>query len=725
MLHNNNQEIIKKLSRRSFKINKIRNFVTVLAIVLTTVFFTSLFTVGYSMLEAFNSFKMMEYGTDKHVQLQDITEKQIEIIKNNESIDKDSIGIVKNIESLKNPELSTQTVNLAVYDEQSVEGSVNVEMVEGSLPKNKDEIVMPIEVLDMLKIPHKIGANVKIELPQVKDGGLTGKKQSFTFKLSGYFKYKTATAMPLHDIYTSDAFYNEYKKTNEIGATCVTFNFISDKNLQEQFDKLLNELQPYHGKASITPVYLDSQVTNVQEVIKNALPIVLIMVLILLSGYLLIYNIFYISVVKDIKHYGLLKTIGTSPTQIKKLIINQANRLCLIAIPIGLLLGFGLGVVFVPMVGSFMDGLNRSSFEYFNPVIFIGATIFSYMTVRVSCKKPAKIASNVSPIDAVRYSDRSSNSKRKFKKGRSGSKIHKMAFLNMFRNKRKAFLVLVSMSLSCMIFLAVSTIISSSDPKRAADGMMLGDIEIHHGYANFAKYEEGIKPIDDKLIKDIENIDGVKRTQRIYKDGGRVAYEGDFKDEVLTQEIEEEHKKQYLQGREIEEMGEFHGFLTLDVTGVSSGRLLNQILESNLVDFYGETKIIQGFIDEDKFNKGGYAIIWGHENSKIKVGDKISFKYLDKVVVEDGYVEHELEVMAIIGGAKNSNLEMFVNENDFKNIVKVPYIQKLIVDVDGNTEEIEKKILDLNEKYNNPYTKLYSKSIYIDDAKETQAMITI
>ena len=725
MLHNNNQEIIKKLGRRSFKINKIRNFVTVLAIVLTTVLFTSLFTVGYSMLEAFNSFQMMQYGTSRHVQLQDVSEKQIETIKNNESIDKNSIGVVKNIDSLKNPELSTQTVNLAVYDEKSVEGAVNVEMVEGSLPKAKDDVTMPMEVLDMLKIPHKIGEKVELIIPEVKDGAYTGKKQSFTFKLSGYFKYKSATAMPLHDMYTSDAFYNEYKKTNEVGATCVSFNFISDKNLQEQFDKLLNEIQPYSGKASINPVYLDSQVTNIKEVIKNALPVVLIMVLILLSGYLLIYNIFYISVVKDIKHYGLLKTIGTSPTQIKKLIINQANRLCLIAIPIGLLLGFGLGVVFVPMVGHFMDGLNRSYFEYFSPIIFIGATIFSYITVRLSCMKPAKMASNVSPIDAVRYSDRSTASKRKFKKGRSGSKIHKMALSNMFRNKKKAFLVLVSMSLSCMIFLAVSTIISSSDPKRAADGIMLGDIEIHHGYANFAKYEEGIKPIDDKLIKDIENIDGVKRTQKIYKDAGRVAYEGDFKDEVLTHEIEEEHKKQYLQGRDIEEMGEFHGFLSLDVTGVSSGQLLNQILESNLVDFYGETKIIQGFIDEEKFNKGGYAIIWGHENSKIKVGDKISFKYLDKVVVEEGYEEHELEVMAIIGGAKNSNLEMFVNENDFRNIVKNPYIQKLIVDTDGNIDEIEEKLTDLNEEYENPYTKVYSKRTYVDDAKETQMMITI
>ncbi|MCC0634726.1 hypothetical protein [Clostridioides sp. ES-S-0001-02] len=81
MLQNNNKEIIKKLSNRGFKTNKMRNIVSVLAIVLTTVLFTSLFTVGYSMLDAFNSYKAMEYGTKNHVQFQALSNRQIEIIK--------------------------------------------------------------------------------------------------------------------------------------------------------------------------------------------------------------------------------------------------------------------------------------------------------------------------------------------------------------------------------------------------------------------------------------------------------------------------------------------------------------------------------------------------------------------------------------------------------------------------------------------------------------------
>ncbi|MFL8675834.1 ABC transporter permease [Clostridioides sp. GD02404] len=726
MLENNNKEIIKKLSDRSFKANKTRNLVSVIAIALTTILFTSLFTVGYSMLEAFDSYKAMEYGTNSHVQLQNVNKRQIEIIKKDSSVDKNSIGIMKNIGSLKNPEFSTQTVNLAVYDEKSLENAVNVEMIEGSLPKNNDEIVMPIEVLDMLKLPHKIGTEVKVIISKVKDGVSTDEKETFKFILSGYFGYKTATAIPLHDVYASEAFYNNYKEKNEVAATSLVLNFLDDNNLQARFDELIKKIQPYSGKASINPVYLSKQGTTFKEMIKNILPIILIIALILLSGYLLIYNIFYISVVKDIKYYGLLKTIGTSPYQLKKLIIKQANRLCIVAIPIGLVLGFLLGMIFVPLVGKFMDGLNSNAFEYFNPLIFVFAIVFSYITVRLSCQKPAKIVSSVSPIDAVRYSDKSNRVRRKSKKGRNGSKLHKMALSNLFRNKRKAILVLVSMSLSSIIFLTVSAIISSSNPEKAAEGMMLGDIEIHHGLVDSVKFEENdIIPIDEKLIKDIKNIDGVSKVSKLYKDLSYIAYEGDLKDEILTQEVDTEYKKQFLQNRNPDEDAKERGFLTSDTIGLSSGELLSKLSKNNIIYSEKNPKILSGNIDEKKFDAGGYVVINGHKGSKIKAGDKIKFKYLKGKNIDEGYVDTEFKVMAVLDGAKNFQMRMYINENDFKNMVEKSYIQNLIIDVNGNMKSVEGKIKNLNEKYNNPYTKIYSKNIYIEEARESQKVIKI
>ena len=54
------------------------------------------------------------------------------------------------------------------------------------------------------------------------------------------------------------------------------------------------------------------------------------LLLVIFTGYLIIYNIFQISVAGDIRFYGLLKTIGTTPRQLKRIIRQQALLLCLI-----------------------------------------------------------------------------------------------------------------------------------------------------------------------------------------------------------------------------------------------------------------------------------------------------------------------------------------------------------------------------------------------------------
>ena len=53
-----------------------------------------------------------------------------------------------------------------------------------------------------------------------------------------------------------------------------------------------------------------------------------------ITGYLLIRNIFEISVVQEIKKYGLLRTIGTTEKQIKRIVYKQAFWLSIIGISI-------------------------------------------------------------------------------------------------------------------------------------------------------------------------------------------------------------------------------------------------------------------------------------------------------------------------------------------------------------------------------------------------------
>ena len=122
--------------------------------------------------------------------------------------------------------------------------------------------------------------------------------------------------------------------------------------------------------------------------------IVAVLALILLTGYLIIYNVFHISVAGDIRFYGLLKTIGTTPRQLRRIIRTQALLLSLIGIPVGLLLGWLLGGILTPVIVARLDGV--SSVVSVSPVLFVGAALFALVTVLISCRRPGRLAGKVS-----------------------------------------------------------------------------------------------------------------------------------------------------------------------------------------------------------------------------------------------------------------------------------------------------------------------------------------
>ena len=172
------------------------------------------------------------------------------------------------------------------------------------------------------------------------------------------------------------------------------------------------------------------------------------LLLIIFTGYLIIYNVFQISVTNDIRFYGLLKTIGTTPRQLRRIIRQQALTLSLAGIPLGLVLGWLIGGQLTPAIVSQLNGVVPMTSV--SPVIFIGAALFSLVTVLLSCRKPGRIAGKVSPIEAVRYTE-GGGIKRKTKKGRRGVSLLSMAWANLGRSRGKTAVTVTSLSLAVVL----------------------------------------------------------------------------------------------------------------------------------------------------------------------------------------------------------------------------------------------------------------------------------
>ena len=231
--------------------------------------------------------------------------------------------------------------------------------------------------------------------------------------------------------------------------------------------------------------------------------------LILFAGYLIIYNIFKISIEKDIRLYGQLKTIGTSPEQIRYMVTRQGTILSIMGIPAGLIFGWLLGNVLLPLV---MPSLSTIESYFIIPPIWVWlfSGFFIWFTVRVSCNKPGKIAGKISPVEAVKYHG-SQYIARKRKRGKdSRHRIVSMAVGNLSRNKGKTALVVLSISFSAVMLNSALNFTGSMDQDTCVRRDDVTDFNVRN--ADYFKYamENAGKVVSKKNVEVLRALEEVK-----------------------------------------------------------------------------------------------------------------------------------------------------------------------------------------------------------------------
>ena len=93
-------------------------------------------------------------------------------------------------------------------------------------------------------------------------------------------------------------------------------NVDGSNHLEDTAEQILTDTGLKNISYGINTAY-DSTIN--QNIMKEIIPMLISMILVFASGYLIIYNIFQISVAADIRFYGRLKTLGTSKKQLKKI----------------------------------------------------------------------------------------------------------------------------------------------------------------------------------------------------------------------------------------------------------------------------------------------------------------------------------------------------------------------------------------------------------------------
>ena len=361
-----------------------------------------------------------------------------------------------------------------------------MELVKGQLPELADEIAVSESFLSVYGLDAKVGGTVRLDTESFYgDYTVTGILEGAGEKETNTFVVVVSKAALIQWPGFDPAGYRAY------------VHFKNDRQFdQETMAAHCREIAAQFGSAHVG-MNSNYFVSNSKSI--DFVTIFGISALVLAGGYVVIQSIFRISVNDKIQSYGQLRTIGATPKQIRRIVKKESRRLGGIGILIGILLGVGGGLLLFPK--GFHGG-------YYGAAVLLTAVV-CWVMVSVSVHTPVKIAANISPLEAMRFSAGQEKVHNR-KKHRKLSPVS-MGFANFGRDRKKSVSIAVSLSLGGILLLVVSSMVLTRLPEQAARLFFPdGDYKI---YLSSEQPEEEImatgNPLDENLRQEILSVDGV------------------------------------------------------------------------------------------------------------------------------------------------------------------------------------------------------------------------
>lgn len=581
-MKNNNGEIIRRLTNKSFRSNRKGNIFIVAAILLTTLLLGSVFSIGMSLMESVKVDGIRIMGTTAHAAVGHLTTAQLKKLGSLDYVK--AVGMGYTVASVKStPKMSDISLSLYYFDSTEWEKmrSPAYTDITGSYPQKEDEIMVPAQVLKKAGINHP---SIGMEIPLTYDAGNGNSNKAIqkSFRLSGWYTdYTFVNPQVSADIIlVSKAFSQECGKSVEKdGSADIMFD--NPSQTSEYVTKLKQDLH-LSGNQQIMPV----SPYNVDQDTSNAglIAIIAIIAFIVATGYLLIYNVLYISVSRDVRFYGLLKTLGTTPKQIRRIVTGQILRLCLIGIPTGEILALLFSVLLVPIVIAKFGSTSTGAVISFSPYIYLGAALFALLTALLGAHKPARKAASISPIEAQKFTG--VKYRRSHMNQSACRKPCVMAFRNIFRDKKRAVVVLLSLFLGLTTFLAVTTLVGSM----STDNYIASLFESDFVLGNNTSLDSPRQEFDSAFFEKIRALPGFQSLSKTTMQWFHLGYSKDEFGKYVTSYVKKS-KMPDLTEKDIQDS--FNGLLV----GVDRSTItkLNQKRDKP--------------IDADAFDRGDFALL--------------------------------------------------------------------------------------------------------------------
>lgn len=504
--------ILNRLTIKNLRLNKKRTIVTIIGIILSTALM-----VGIGLL--FSSFQdLMIRDTIGYSGKYEAKYNDVDLIKLNDIKDKNftyfyekPIGFSK-IESSNEykPYMYITSVNKEYFNE--------LKLVDGSFPKNENEVVISNHVITNGGLNYKVGdivtfkygkrnieGNDTLANSELVDGEFLTNEGTHTYKIVGIVERSNFESYSAsgYTAFTVDV-------NSDKGNVNLYVMFNKNKKIIKQSEELAKELN-YNGdinyNSTLLALYGESTYGNVMSSMGGMMIIMLSLVSI--GCIIVIYNSFAISVMERKKEFGLLSSIGTTKRQLSHTVFFEALVVGVIGIILGILGAYiGIGCVILIINNLISDMLEYKLHLVTNPLFIIIPVIFMIIVIGVSAFIPSRRASKVSPIEAIRQNDDIKINKKKIRTSKLINKLFgiegEIALKNIKRNKKKYRVTIVSLFISIVLFISFSSYMNYT--LNTASSVM-GEVPYDYQISYFGDDPNNDKEALDKINEIVKSSD--------------------------------------------------------------------------------------------------------------------------------------------------------------------------------------------------------------------------
>jgi permease len=589
-------KMIAQMSKQSLKSSRMRNIFVMMTIVLASALLMAI--LMYAVGQREDNARQLSHAQE--VGYYNLSDSQVEALKADERI-------AYQIQVKTGTPSEMDGFEVVPYYVSELSDKIQIgELESGTLPEKENEIAVQGAMLEKMGVAPSAGSEVTLNF---YDGNTE------TFTVTGILK-GGETAKQFTVFFSKDYADNGSQLKDspyEVYAKLYGATTMHPEDCKEAMYLIGSDAGIERKYVSPSKAFLDSLSVDTQDVLTYGL----IGIVILLACILVIYGVFYLSVIGKIHQFGQLRTIGMTKKQMKKLVSKEGRRLFLYASPIGILIGGIAGYFIIPSGFSIINTL----------LIAVCVFIVVYIITMISVHKPAKLAAAVSPMEALRYVPQDDMKKTANKKMCRSLTPLGLGVMNFSKNKKKAVITMLSLALGGILFMTAATFMSSFDRDNYARQGIWKDAEFHIQYSDSAieLNENGMSgmqaqtPMTEDMVKEIAAIDGVEKVEELKSFG--VIFDFPQRDEYDNDD--------YIYPMNEEET-----------------RNIGKYIE-------------EGSADYDKLMSGDYVLIADNTNAleiygwQFNVGDVLTLHYYDG----NKTAEKEVTVLGILN-------DQYVLEND-------------------------------------------------------------